>query len=159
LVLNEVMSYLTNPDQDELWEWINNTRQETVRQSKMNWETTKKMEMLAYDPEKDLKVPDRSFFSTKGKHPKEGEWWKYDGQIEPDSAIDRLREEYGMTGEERSVRSMSRQPIRSPPIDPFDTDIEDFTLTSQLALGSPMSIDSVSSSQLPIGRPRASTNV
>jgi hypothetical protein len=80
LMINELRELFSDLDYRRIMSWIRKTRAATAEMVKVNWEIMKQMERDAYGPDEEHGVPDRSFFSNKGKHPARGaEWWEYDG--------------------------------------------------------------------------------
>jgi hypothetical protein len=104
LVRHELRSLFVNPNYDKIMKWVKGARKENAAMVKRNWEITKQLESAAFCEDKEVKLPGRSFFVNKGKHPeRDSEWWKYDGQVEQETALTRLREELSLSGEERGV--------------------------------------------------------
>jgi hypothetical protein len=112
-VLDELTTYFTNQgrptSKEAIDSFIDRTRKATVKMVKEHWLYCKAFEQKAFAADKgygNAKLPDRSFFSTGGKHPqKVGEWWKHDGQIEHRSTLDALLEELGDNPDEVALRS------------------------------------------------------
>jgi hypothetical protein len=148
-VLNELRELFAEPNYDEIMDWIDETRAATVKMIKANWKITKQMERDAYGPDQKLGIPDRSFFSNRGKHPARGaEWWEYDGQVEMTTALDQLRQELSMSQEETVVREETGTPFRTPQsgYSPRQRGAGSLTPSSQLSdisrrEGSPMDLD------------------
>ncbi|KAF1935037.1 hypothetical protein EJ02DRAFT_428799 [Clathrospora elynae] len=77
---------------------------------KKHWALGKEMEKNAFMADSDRGIPDRSYFSTKGRHPAhKAEWWQYDGQVDQGSAIERMRDESSLLQEERTFSRQSSE--------------------------------------------------
>jgi hypothetical protein len=149
LVISELRELFSNPSYKPIMSWIWRTREATVNMLKAHWEITKQMERDAYGPDEEHGVPDRSFFSNRGKHPARGaEWWEYDGEVDMTTALDQLRQELSMSREEAVFRDETGTPLRTPQHgqSPRQRGTGSLTPTSQLSdishrEGSPMDVD------------------
>jgi hypothetical protein len=159
-VLCELEKICINSSYDEIRQWIDASRQDAKAALVENWEYTKKIERVAYGSDPGSEVPDRSFFSRDGKHPPRGaEWYKYDGQIDRDTALKRLIELSRVSNEEYAQRRQNGEPLlpKETPFNKFSAGYSSsgssLTATSQLpstgrSQGSPMQLD-----QTPGGEP------
>jgi hypothetical protein len=97
-----------NPNQKKIWNYIQETRKATAKMVKEHWRMCVDMEKRAYGLDKDNDVPNRSFFTNQGAHPaRVRNWWDHDGQVEPRTALDQLRDHYAA---EPDVRYQSQSP-------------------------------------------------
>jgi hypothetical protein len=147
LVTKELSVIFRDPVDSEIMDWVNETREATVRMVKANWEVTKEMEIAAYGPDKDNNVPDRSFFNNQGVHPpRETEWWAYDGQVEMTTALEQFRRQLSTSREESVLRETTDTPLQTPRRGSMRSSTGSLTPASQLSDlsrrgGSPMDID------------------
>jgi hypothetical protein len=171
LVIQELKDLFAEPDKDRILKWVRETREKTTEMVKSNWELTKNMETSAYGADNLVGIPDRSFISNRGVHPSRTEnWWEYDGQVEQDTALTRLRQEFAMSKEEQVQRLVNNAPLQSPSQSPM-SGVTGLTPTSRLSSisreGSPMDQDSPtyrqqvrsrSSTEAGPSRPRAASS-
>lgn len=80
-VLREIDEVLNNMNSAQLQERIQQVRAANIKMVKSNWTSIVEAEKKAYRGDPALRIPDRSFFSNKGKHPVHQQGWEHwDGQ-------------------------------------------------------------------------------
>lgn len=120
-----------NVTRETIMKWIKRHRQYTVQKVKENWALAKIMEKRAYAEDVDSGVPDRSFFSTQGQHPKDGEWWKWDGEVTKESALRAYTEELALTAEEHAQKAAASDKQRSSSVSSLPERLRSTSISSQ----------------------------
>lgn len=92
-VIAEMDELLNRMSTDELLERIKKVRADNVAMVKRHWKLVQEAEQRAYKEDMSLGIPNRSFFSNRGKHPAHNKGWeKWDGQQTREGALSRMFE-------------------------------------------------------------------
>ncbi|KAI8930553.1 hypothetical protein NX059_012163 [Plenodomus lindquistii] len=126
-VQQELRTYLMDPQPDKLTTWITRNREFAADQMVKNWELCKEQEKMAFCQDVDNEIPDRSYFSNRGKgHPEQGKGEIWDGHVAADDtykALDRFMETFpeeqkaqraGLLGSLAPGSPGPRVPVTSP---------------------------------------------